>query len=70
MLDGSLFDTVEYVARKVRETEAPFGGMQVSDLYSSICSTKYGSLNCIFLCSLCYVETSINYRPYLTDMTA
>lgn len=29
MLAGEFFDKVEYVARKVREDERPFGGIQV-----------------------------------------
>ena len=29
MMDGRLFDTLETVARKVRGSNAPFGGIQV-----------------------------------------
>lgn len=29
MLAGEFFDKVEYVARKIREDERPFGGIQV-----------------------------------------
>ena len=29
MMDGRLFDTLEAVARKVRSSSAPFGGIQV-----------------------------------------
>lgn len=29
MIDATLFDDLEYLARKVRETEAPFGGIQL-----------------------------------------
>jgi hypothetical protein len=30
MMDGRLFDTLEAVARKVRGSNAPFGGIQAS----------------------------------------
>jgi ATP-dependent DNA helicase PIF1 len=29
MLEGTLFDKLEYVARKVRNYDAPFGGIQL-----------------------------------------
>lgn len=29
MVDGQLFDKIEYVARAVRQNSAPFGGLQV-----------------------------------------
>ena len=29
MVDGKLFDTLEYLARKIRRNDAPFGGIQL-----------------------------------------
>ena len=29
MVDGKLFDTLEYLARKIRGNDAPFGGIQL-----------------------------------------
>ena len=29
MLDGALFDTLEYIARVIRNNDHPFGGIQV-----------------------------------------
>jgi ATP-dependent DNA helicase PIF1 len=36
MLSGDFFDKLEYVARKIRKNEEPFGGIQVSLLYNSL----------------------------------
>ena len=30
MLEAEFFDKIEYVARKVRDNEEPFGGLQVA----------------------------------------
>lgn len=41
MVDGQLFDKIEYVARAVRQNSAPFGGLQVNIRFSFMSMSLY-----------------------------
>ncbi|KAI0639044.1 hypothetical protein C8Q77DRAFT_27635 [Trametes polyzona] len=62
MIDGKLFDKLEYVGRQLRQNELPFGGIQVSTAtltFSSVIDTTYPNS------SFC-LAISASFPPFLT----
>lgn len=52
MLDGFLFDKLELIARKIRNSNLPFGGIQVILIKLSVMVPR-GNVNSIFIIDNC-----------------
>jgi len=63
MIDGDLFDKLEYMARKLRHDEKPFGGIQVHRNFNTfdIKLTAFGSIPS----SSCFRATSVSSPQFL-----
>ncbi|KAI0803018.1 hypothetical protein BC629DRAFT_89830 [Irpex lacteus] len=67
MLDGKLFDKLEFVARALRKNEEPFGGIQVGHQHTI---PRHHTWSLIPRSSLYYQETSVSYHQSQTGTKA
>jgi ATP-dependent DNA helicase PIF1 len=67
MVDGKLFDKLEYIARTVRESDKPFGGMQVRGPVPHIHSSLLSQKNLIDCCVQLILSGDFYQLPPVPD---